>query len=327
MKLSVIIPYYNAERWISRCLDSLLNQGLSATDYEIIVVDDGSDHNIDLLKGYVEKHPQIKYVWQENARQGAARNNGISQALGDYLMFCDADDYVHPNVLGQLVDIAKGNDLDVLFYDFKSTSDDEFVDSPGKSSDLTIFSSGKEYMDSLTTFPPTFPWRYLIRRGFVVGADLRFPKLLFLEDEIFFMDMVKVAQRTGCTSLLAYYYFCNSTSITHYQGKIQRSEDYASCMYECINQIDGEGIYLKHRDFRVFVLLHNVVRFCALITTFDYVRKLKGIGVLPMRSTIMDGGKWNMLRDIMNKPFLWCTAATFLHILPRSIRIKLLGSR
>ena len=83
MKLSIIIPYYNGERWIATCLDSLLRQDLSPEDYEIIVVDDGSTHSIGTLMTYVEAHPNIHYLHQENQKHAAARNYGQTIAKGE----------------------------------------------------------------------------------------------------------------------------------------------------------------------------------------------------------------------------------------------------
>ena len=74
IKLSVIIAYYNAERYIKGLLDELLDQGFTENEFEIIVVDDESTHSIDVLKDYCAIHHNVKYVWQKNARQSAARN-------------------------------------------------------------------------------------------------------------------------------------------------------------------------------------------------------------------------------------------------------------
>ncbi len=92
MKLSVVIPYYNGERWIGKCLDSLLNQDMPVSDYEIIVVDDGSTNSVEMVQDYSKKHENIKYARQPNAGQSAARNHGLDMAKGEYVFFLDCDD-------------------------------------------------------------------------------------------------------------------------------------------------------------------------------------------------------------------------------------------
>lgn len=100
-KVSVIIPVYNVEEYLSQCLDSVVNQTLS--DIEIICVDDGSsDKSFEILQKYADKDSRIKIFKQENQGAGAARNNGLDKATGDYLYFLDSDDYIKLNCLEKL---------------------------------------------------------------------------------------------------------------------------------------------------------------------------------------------------------------------------------
>lgn len=96
--ISVIIPVYNAERTLQRCVDSLLAQTFK--DYEIILVNDGSrDHSLDVCKSYADCHDNIKIIDQKNAGVSAARNAGIVYAQGEFITFIDSDDYVRPSYL------------------------------------------------------------------------------------------------------------------------------------------------------------------------------------------------------------------------------------
>ena len=118
IKLSFIIPYYNAEKWIAKCLESLLHQDLAEDEYEIIVVDDGSTGDVEILKDYSQSYSNIFYIWQENKMTCAARNKGLSLARGEFVFFCDNDDFVTENVFGRLYNIAKCYNADVLFFNF-----------------------------------------------------------------------------------------------------------------------------------------------------------------------------------------------------------------
>lgn len=101
VKISVIIPVYNVEKYLSRCLDSIVNQTLR--NIEIICVDDGStDNSLEILKLYAIKDNRIKIITQENAGAGAARNKGLEIACGEYLYFMDSDDYANTDLLEKL---------------------------------------------------------------------------------------------------------------------------------------------------------------------------------------------------------------------------------
>ena len=104
MKLSVVIPLYNKEKYIDRCLKSLLTQDVSLNEYEIVIVDDGStDTGSFICKGYMEKYSNIHFFSQENAGPSAARNRGLEATNGDYIYFLDADDYIAKNVLTSIL--------------------------------------------------------------------------------------------------------------------------------------------------------------------------------------------------------------------------------
>lgn len=113
-KVSIIIPVYNVEKYIAKCLDSLVNQTLS--DIEIIVVNDGSPDNSDkIIKEYVKKYPKlIKYYTKENGGQGSARNLGYSKSTGEYIGYIDSDDYVDITMFEKMYNKAKKEDLDIV---------------------------------------------------------------------------------------------------------------------------------------------------------------------------------------------------------------------
>ena len=119
MKLSIIVPIYNVAPYLRKCVDSLLTQDIS--DYEIILVDDGSpDECPQICDEYVEKYDSIRVVHQENEGLSAARNSGVKVAQGDYIMFVDSDDYLQPNVLGALMEQVERDNLDVLRFRYQN---------------------------------------------------------------------------------------------------------------------------------------------------------------------------------------------------------------
>ena len=117
MFLSIIIPVYNAERYLGECLDSLLNQDIPLEEYEIICIDDGStDNSGDMLRKYAANHPNIVLIQQKNAGVSAARNTGMDIATGSYFWFVDADDFVRPNSLGKLKTLCDNVECDILSF-------------------------------------------------------------------------------------------------------------------------------------------------------------------------------------------------------------------
>ena len=111
--ISIIVPVYNASLYLRECLDSILTQ--SYTDYELILVDDGStDGSEAILSAYRDAYPCIKLIRQENKGVSAARNRGLDCAVGEWVAFIDADDYLLPGALALLVDRAYTTKADVV---------------------------------------------------------------------------------------------------------------------------------------------------------------------------------------------------------------------
>ena len=116
--LSVIIPLYNCEPFIKPCLDSILAQPLAPSDYEVIIVDDGStDQSVAVASGYAARHGHIHLIRQENQGVACARNRALQAASGDYVTFVDSDDELSPNTLQPLMQMLHEHpEYDILEY-------------------------------------------------------------------------------------------------------------------------------------------------------------------------------------------------------------------
>lgn len=112
--ISIIIPAYNAEPYLEKCLDSIL--GTKGIDFEIIAVDDGSaDGTVKILRDYADRYPNIRVLEQQNAGASAARNAGLALAEGDYVGFVDADDWVENTMFSEMVSAARREQADIVF--------------------------------------------------------------------------------------------------------------------------------------------------------------------------------------------------------------------
>ena len=144
MKLSVIVPIYGVEQYLHKCVDSLLDQDIPSSDYEIILVDDGGhDKCPQICDDYAAAHENIRVVHQENGGLSAARNSGIEVAQGEYIMFVDSDDYIEPKVLKELIEQVERDNLDVLRYRLQYVTPQYEVYNPYKSDPF----KGNDYSD------------------------------------------------------------------------------------------------------------------------------------------------------------------------------------
>ncbi len=201
--VSVIIPVYNAEKYLKECVDSVLGQ--TYEKLEIIFVDDGStDSSTDLIEDYRKKDSRIKLLRQEHQFAGVARNRGISEAKGDYLIFLDADDRFSPVFIETMVKCAQRYDADIVN-----------CDSVGFDSELNIrlnlgMAAFKTYMlpdrqcfsaadipDHILRFSGGWSWDKLYRTQFVRDNDLKFLPIRVAEDSFFVFLAFAVAQRVS----------------------------------------------------------------------------------------------------------------------------------
>lgn len=183
---SVIIPIYNSEEYLVRCIDSVLAQ--TASDFELILVDDGSkDRSGDICKKYQEKDSRIKYIRKENAGVSAARNTGIEYATGDYIGFIDSDDEILPDMYENLLRAAQQSGTDIVICDAIT------VYSDGRTEDDTIPEVPNSMLINTADIKPEqllymagAAWRCLYRKTLFDDKNVRFPVGIKLsEDRIF----------------------------------------------------------------------------------------------------------------------------------------------
>lgn len=216
MKISVIVPVYNAEKYLKRCLNSLLNQGLTEGEIEVLCVDDGSTDGSGLiLEEYAEMFPTVIRIFsQTHVGQAEARNLGLEQARGEVVTFCDADDYLVPNGLGYVLQTFWHEGLDVLChasttldaYRLKHWQEDNEVKGY-----VVKEGSGREIYES---DPKYFVWNTLISRSYIDKIGLRFQPLTMTEDSCFMLEAMMGAKNAVDVSSNIYRYTVNDTQVT-----------------------------------------------------------------------------------------------------------------
>ena len=209
--VSVIIPAYNAAKTIRECLDSLLIQSLK--DIEIICVDDGSEDNtIEILNEYRKKDSRIVVLQQKNQYAGVARNNGLEIARGDYVMFLDADDFFHPDMLMEMVRKGIQQRADIVVCGALRYHDTEKTMTPASwmlnmklVSSKACFSA-EDIPERIFNFTAPAPWNKMFRRDFVQKQNLFFQDTLYANDLRFTMTALAMASRISVVDRELVYY-------------------------------------------------------------------------------------------------------------------------
>lgn len=228
MLLSVIVPVYNAEKYLPRCLDSLLDQGLDEAEYEIICVDDGStDGSLSLLMRYAERNACIKVLTQAHSGLGITRNTALDQTKGDIITFCDADDYLIPNGLRYLLDTFWDNQTDVLCHasttiDYRKSK--RWIENNDVSGSILYQGGGRRLYEQS---PRYFVWNTLISRRFIMENQLRFNSMVMTEDSYFMLELMMKDPRTKDVSSNIYRYMVT-------QGQLTQQRD-GALMRQCID--------------------------------------------------------------------------------------------
>ena len=219
--VSIIIPIYNGEPYINKCLDSICNQTLN--DIEIICINDGStDNTLKILKKYASKDKRITIISTENNGQGSARNKALNIAKGEYIGFIDADDWVELNTFELLYNKAKSKDLDLLFFQMinyinntkKLVETDLYNHSCFNENNIynNIFNH-KDTQDFLFKIP-VCPVSKLYKKEFLDSNNIRFSEGMFFEDNDFFYRSYFKCKKAGFYPKQFYYRRRHDDSVT-----------------------------------------------------------------------------------------------------------------
>ncbi len=224
MKLSIIIPVYNVEQYIERCLQSCLQQPyVTADDYELVIVNDGTkDNSMVIVERMVRDHTNVTIINQHNQGLSMARNAGLRAAKGDYVWFVDSDDWVAENCLDGIIKRLGETETDTLQLQYRNVYSD---DTPCDEHYATIEGvvSGKELLVTNSYF--TAVQFRIYRREFLLAHQITFYPGIYHEDNEFKPRVVYFAERCASYDKVAYNYFKgNSNSITA-QLKLKNGTD------------------------------------------------------------------------------------------------------
>jgi len=177
LKLSIIVPVYNVEKYIRPCIESIFKQGLDDEDFEVIIVNDGStDKSMEMIADIIAQHRNITVINQENLSLSVARNNGIAVAKGEYIMMPDSDDLLIENSLSILLEKALDTKADIIVADFQEMNDEEIEKrstTEQKGFEATEKTGERLFLEDLNPYQ-CYVWRSLYRRDFLNNNQIRF---------------------------------------------------------------------------------------------------------------------------------------------------------
>ena len=203
IKVTVVMPIYNAYEYLRPALDSIITQTL--TELELICVDDGStDRSLHVLTEYQKADDRIRIITENNAGPSLARNKGLARARGEFVIFMDADDFCEPTMLEKLYDLAVREDLDIAIAKYDVYNNKKAKFEPNIACDHgELFNGGRivstsEFPDHIFQCTTAYVWNKLYRHSFLKDKGLSFdPELRVFEDTYFVMTSLSLASRVG----------------------------------------------------------------------------------------------------------------------------------
>ena len=317
--LSIIVPVYNVEKYMVRCLDSLLEQDISKKEYEIIIVNDGATDNSPVIaKKYVAENKNIRLFNQENQGLGGARNTGIHNATGNYLIFVDSDDYIEENCLSFLLKQAEKQNLDVLHYNYEEVDTNYQIIPKKKSATYAaVFKNdiidGKKFLSERLGWA-CYVWTYLFKTSFLRKGKFVFEKGIYFEDVEWLPRVLIQAQRVNSINRHVYNYLRRANSITK-AVDIKKKEKLLNDKIQLIDnliQITKDVNHKKVTNWCEGLIALSTMSILSSVgnifpeKTKDIVKELRDRNVFPLRAHNFTA-KQIMNAFIINiSPYVYC---------------------
>ena len=323
MRLSIVVNMYNTAQYMPRCMESLLEQDIPATEYEIILVNDGSpDNSLEMANDYAVKAkengwPTISVCSHENKGLAGARNTGVDAARGEYLCFVDPDDYIEKNSFAALLQKMDDEQLDMLRFNYQKVDENyQFVPD-------SIDEAHFDYSDKIMTgteFLGTrlgiacYVWAYIYRLNFIRKNDIRFYEGGYFDDTPWLPRVLQAAKRVNCLNVRHQYYLQRSGSLVHTKlsASIKRKCDGQMALIEEMQrqmQMADKSVWGWYKN----MIAHATVSILTAVSVVDYsqckeyINKLQTLNVFPIRGRSRKMTAKVKLALVNISPKLYCT--------------------
>ena len=318
-KASVIVPVYKVEEYLEKCVQSILAQ--TERDFELILVDDGSpDRCGALCDSLARTDSRIRVIHQENQGLGGARNTGIREARGDWLLLVDSDDWIEPKILEKAMEAGLREEADLVMFAFRT------VDEQGR--ELGVFREDmpkergiglQEHKEALLTAPCA--WNKLYRRSFFQGTGLAYPPRVWYEDLRTTPKLMAKAGRMVFLDEVGYNYLQRQGSIMN-SANLERNREILDAFDDLLPWFRKEGLFEAYRRELEYLAVFHVyltagVRVALADRKSPLLRELAayveerfpGWRQNPYLPKL--GGKRRLLVSLLEKKWYWAVSLLF----------------
>ena len=318
-KASVIVPVYKVEEYLEKCVQSILAQ--TERDFELILVDDGSpDRCGALCDSLAQTDSRIRVIHQENQGLGGARNTGIREARGDWLLLVDSDDWIEPKILEKAMEAGLREEADLVMFAFRT------VDEQGR--ELGVFRENmpkergiglQEHKEALLTAPCA--WNKLYRRSFFQGTGLAYPPRVWYEDLRTTPKLMAKAGRMVFLDEVGYNYLQRQGSIMK-SANLERNREILDAFDDLLPWFRKEGLFEAYRRELEYLAVFHVyltagVRVALADRKSPLLRELAayveerfpGWRQNPYLPKL--GGKRRLLVSLLEKKWYWAVSLLF----------------
>ena len=280
MKISIIIPVYNVESYISDCLKSVMSQTYQG-ELECILVDDcGTDNSISIEEEFISNYKgsiEFKFLHHhKNRGLSAARNTGMAAATGDYIYFLDSDDTLSSDCLESLTAPLKNCDYDLIVGDFRMVCDGKIL--PPYSMNLQLSNGtilkNEEIIKSYRKMWNMMAQNKLYKTSFVRANQLEFKEALIHEDELWSFEVACMAKSLYAVNKVTYYYLKRNSGITGSESKGNRYKMLSEVVREMGDFVKKKGVYNKAIHLRINSFFFRVLNNYS-ISQSEYVKVYK----------------------------------------------------
>ncbi|WNH10245.1 glycosyltransferase [Thalassobellus suaedae] len=283
MLLTIIIPVYNVQDYLKKCIDSLFIQDLNTNEYEVIAVNDGStDNSLNTLKKIQENYNSLKIITQNNQGLSVARNTGMKHATGDYLLFVDADDYILENSLRKTLIIAQQNQLDILEFAASGVTEEGREVYVSQNSSNGKVMTGEQYLSNIKYMSSAC--NKLYNRVFLNNHEFRFMPNVYIEDIEFNTRVVFKASRIQATDKIVAHFLQRDGSITRTKN-LAKTKKMIYDIHKVLTSINTFNESVITPNSTLYIPVKKTT--CSLITTM-LLRVLKDIDDYTIKRDIFD---------------------------------------
>ena len=275
--ISVIVPVYNTEKYLRKCLDSICGQ--TYRNLEIICVNDGSpDNSAEMARELAKDHPSIMVIDQENQGPSGARNNGMRHATGKYLCFVDPDDYVEPNVYGGLIRQMEEQQLDMLRFDYQVVNE-HYEIIPKRPFELKFdytpqLMTGTQFLSERLDIACNI-WRYIYRTEIIIKNNIWCYVGDYYDDTPWLPLVLMKAERMNICNTVVYDYLERSDSLVNAKSPraVQRKIDGGLMLLEILTEQLKSITDVGVRSWYDRMIAHSVVSLLTLVGIYHYTNR------------------------------------------------------